>query len=138
MDERLTLTVVTPERAVLQAVPCDEVTLPAQKGEIGILPGHTPLVALLGIGVVGYRDGSRRAAVAVRGGFVEIAGDAVRVLADDATAPDAVDVAAAATEKKAAEGRRDQAAGDEELDAADADARFAEARLATAATARPV
>ena len=135
MDGRLTLTVVTPERAVLQAVACDEVTLPAQRGEIGILPGHTPLIALLGIGVVGYRDGSRRATVAVRGGFVEIAGDAVRVLADAAAAPDAIDVAAVSVEKQEAEGRRDRAAGDEELDVADAEARFAEARLAVA---RPV
>lgn len=115
---------------MLQAVLCDEVTLPAQRGEIGILPGHTPLIALLGIGVVGYRDGSRRQAVAVRGGFVEVAGDAVRVLADDAAAPDTVDAAAVSAEKEAAEGRRDRAAGDEELDAADADTRFAEARLA--------
>ena len=132
MDGRLSLTVVTPERAVLQTVACDEVTLPAQRGEIGILPGHTPLIALLGIGVVGYRDGSRRGTVAVRGGFVEIAGDAVRVLADDAAAPDSVDSAAVAVEKREAEGRRDGAAGDDELDAADADARFAEARLAVA------
>ena len=135
MDGRLSLTVVTPERAVLQAVACDEVTLPAQRGEIGILPGHTPLIALLGVGVVGYRDGARRAAVAVRGGFVEIAGDAVRVLADDAAAPESVDSAAVAVEKQTAEGRRDRAAGDEELEAADADARFAEARLAVV---RPV
>jgi len=130
LDGRLSLTVVTPERAVLQTVACDEVTLPAQRGEIGILPGHTPLIALLGIGVVGYRDGSRRAAVAVRGGFVEIAGDAVRILADAAAAPGGVDVAVVSAEKQEAEGRRDRAAGDEELDAADADARFAEARLA--------
>ena len=135
MDGRLTLTVVTPECAVLQAVACDEVTLPAQRGEIGVLPGHTPLIALLGIGVVGYRDGSRRGTVAVRGGFVEIAGDAVRVLADDAAAPDAIDAAAVSALKQDAEGRRDRAAGDEELDAADADARFAEARLAVV---RPV
>jgi F-type H+-transporting ATPase subunit epsilon len=132
LDGRLTLTVVTPERALLQAVACDEVAVPCLKGEIGVLPGHTPLIALLGIGVVGYRDGSRHATVAVRGGFVEIAGDAVRVLADDAAAPDAIDAAAVSAEKKAAEDRRDRAAGDDELDAADADARFAEARLAVA------
>jgi F-type H+-transporting ATPase subunit epsilon len=130
LDGRLTLTVVTPERAVLQGVACDEVTLPAQRGEIGILPGHTPLIALLGIGVVGYRDGSRRATLAVRGGFVEIAGDAVRVLADEAAAPDTIDATKASAEKAAAESLRDRAAGDEELDAANADVRFAEARLA--------
>ena len=130
MDGRLTLTVVTPERAVLQGEVCDEVTLPAQRGEIGILPGHTPLIALLGIGVVGYRDGSRRESLAVRGGFVEIAGDAVRVLADEAEAPGTIDAAKASAEKADAESRRDRAAGDEELDAADANVRSAEARLA--------
>ena len=130
MDGRLTLTVVTPERALLQGVACDEVTLPAWLGEIGVLPGHTPLIALLGIGVVAYRDGARRAALAVRGGFVEIAGDAVRILADEAAAPEAIDGAKASAEKAEAESRRGRAAGDEELDAANADARFAEARLA--------
>ncbi|HEX5856193.1 MAG TPA: ATP synthase F1 subunit epsilon [Thermoanaerobaculia bacterium] len=135
MDGRLALTVVTPERAVLQGVACDEVTLPAQRGEIGILPGHTPLIALLGIGVVGYRDGSRRATLAVRGGFTEIAGDAVRVLADEAATPDTIDAAKASAEKAEAESLRDRAAGDEELDAANADVRFAEARLAVVQSA---
>ena len=130
MDVRLTLTVVTPERAVLQNVACDEVTVPCLKGEIGVLPGHTPLIALLGIGVVGYRDGSRRGALAVRGGFVEISGDAVRVLADQAATPDAIDDAKVSTEKGDAENRRSHAAGDEELDSANEDVLVAEARLA--------
>jgi F-type H+-transporting ATPase subunit epsilon len=130
LDGRLTLTVVTPERALLQGVLCDEVTLPAWRGELGVLPGHTPLIALLGIGVVGYRDGARRQTLAVRGGFVEIAGDAVRILADEAAAPEAIDEAKSSAEKADAESRRARAAGDEELDAANADVRFAEARLA--------
>jgi F-type H+-transporting ATPase subunit epsilon len=130
LDGRLTLTVVTPERALLQNVACDEVTLPAWLGEIGVLPGHTPLIALLSIGVVGYRDGSRHARLAVRGGFVEVAGDAVRILADEASAPEGIDAAKASAEKADAENRRAGAAGDEELDAANADVRFAEARLA--------
>jgi len=130
LDGRLTLTVVTPERALLSGVACDEITLPAWLGELGVLPGHTPLIALLGIGVVGYRDGARREKLAVRGGFVEVAGDVVRILADEAVAPETVDGAKAAADKEDAEGRRARAAGDEELDAANADARFAEARLA--------
>ncbi len=129
MEGKLTLTVVTPERALLQDVSCDEVTLPAWRGELGVLPGHTPLIALLGIGVVGYRDGGRRQTLAVRGGFVEIAGDAVRILADEAAAPEGIDAAKASQDKADAENRRAHAAGDEELDAANADARFAEARL---------
>jgi F-type H+-transporting ATPase subunit epsilon len=130
LEGKLTLTVVTPERALLQGALCDEVTLPAWLGEIGVLPGHTPLIALLGIGVVEYRDGTRREKLAVRGGFVEIAGDAVRILADEAAAPEGIDAAKASSEKADAESRRARASGDEELDAANADARFAEARLA--------
>jgi F-type H+-transporting ATPase subunit epsilon len=130
VDGRLTLTVVTPEHAVLQSVACDEIAVPCLKGEIGVLPGHTPLIALLGIGVVGYRDGSRRGTLAVRGGFVEISGDAVRVLADQAATPDAVDEARVSAEKGDAENRRALVAGDEELDSVNAEAQFAEARLA--------
>lgn len=134
MAGRLTLTVVTPERSVVGGVACDEVTLPGLEGEFGILPAHTPLIALLGIGLVTFRDGSRRTSVAVRGGFAEIANDAVRVLADEAAAKDAVDVPRATQEKAAAEARRADVVGDEQLDAANADARFAEARIAVAAS----
>ncbi|MGA7992692.1 MAG: ATP synthase F1 subunit epsilon [Thermoanaerobaculia bacterium] len=134
MDGRLALTVVTPERALLQGVACDEVAVPARRGELGILPGHTPLIALLGIGLVTYRDGAKKVSVAVRGGFAEIAGDVVRVLADEAVVKADVDTAKAASEKTAAEERRSDVVGDEELDAANAEARFAEARLSVAAS----
>jgi F-type H+-transporting ATPase subunit epsilon len=131
---RLTLTVVTPERAVVPGIACDEVTLPGLEGELGILPAHTPLIALLGIGLVTFRDGARKTSVAVRGGFAEIANDAVRVLADEAAAKDAIDAPKAAQEKAAAEARRADVVGDEQLDAANADAKFAEARIAVAAS----
>lgn len=134
MDGRLTLTVVTPERAVVGGVACDEVTLPGWDGEIGILPAHTPLITLLGIGLVTFRDGSKKTSVAVRGGFAEVAGDAVRVLADEAAAKDAVDAARAAADKTQAEARRADVVGDEELDAVNADAKFAEARISVAAS----
>jgi F-type H+-transporting ATPase subunit epsilon len=134
VDGRLTLTVVTPERSVVPGVACDEVTLPGLEGEFGILPAHTPLIALLGIGLVTYREGSKKTSVALRGGFAEIANDAVRVLADEAVAKDAIDPSKAAQEKAAAEAHRADVTGDEELDAVNADAKFAEARIAVAAT----
>ncbi|HTS03609.1 MAG TPA: ATP synthase F1 subunit epsilon [Thermoanaerobaculia bacterium] len=134
MSGRLTLTVVTPERAELSGVGCDDVVLPGLDGEIGILPAHTPFITLLGIGVVTYRDGGRKTSVAVRGGFAEISGDAVRVLADAAFAKAAIDAGKAAEAKAAAEARRAGVAGDEELDAVNADVRFAEAELAVAAS----
>jgi F-type H+-transporting ATPase subunit epsilon len=134
VDGRLALTVVTPERALLAGVACDEVAVPGLAGELGILPGHTPLITLLGIGLVTYRDGAKRISFAVRGGFAEIAGDAVRVLADEAVGKADVDAAKAASEKTAAEERRSGVVGDEQLDAVNADARFAEARLSVAAS----
>lgn len=130
---KLTLTVVTPERSVVEKTPCDEVTLPAEQGEIGVLPGHTPLITLLGTGVVAYRSaGGAPGAVAVRGGFAEIAGDVVRVLADDAAGQSAIDPAAVTKQRDAAEARRLSVVGAEELDAVNAEVAFAEARLKVA------
>ncbi len=128
----LTVTVVTPEAAVVDRVTCDSVTLPTEGGEIGVLPGHAPLLTLLGIGRVTCVDGSRSVAVAVREGFVEIAGDQVRILANQAATPEAVDVAAVTRERGAAEAARMQVVGDQQLDAVNADAAYAEARLALA------
>ena len=129
----LTLTVVTPERSVVEGVPAESVTLPGEGGELGILPGHAALVALLGVGIVAWTSGGRRGTVAVRGGFVQVADDAVRVLADHAIPRDAVDVTAARVEKAAAEARRMRVSGSEELDEANAEAAFAEAQLTAAA-----
>ena len=126
----LTLTVVTPERSVVEKVACDAVTLPGELGELGILPGHTPLVALLGVGRVTWTDGSRKTAVAVRGGFVEVAGDAVRVLADLAAEKDGIDATAAREALSEGEVRRLGVVGQEELDAVNADVAFAEAKIA--------
>ncbi len=130
---RLRLTLVTPERAVLDGVACDEVTFPSERGELGILPAHTPLIALLSIGVVTYKDGAKHGSLAVRGGFAEIANDVVRLLADEATTAEQVDRAAVSREKEAAEAKRATVAGDAELDAVNAEVAFAEARLKLAA-----
>ena len=131
-DGRLTLTLVTPERALLDRVSCDEVTLPGDRGELGILPAHTPLITLLGVGVVRWTGVESHGAIAVRGGFAEIANDVVRVLADAAAAKETVDSAAAAREKEAAEARRATVGGETELEEANAEAAFAEARLKVA------
>jgi F-type H+-transporting ATPase subunit epsilon len=128
----LTLTVVTPERSVVERVACDTVSLPGELGELGILPGHTPLVALLGVGTVAWTDGGKKTAVAVRGGFVEVAGDVVRVLADFAAEKDAIDPAAAREVLSEGEVRRLGVVGQEQLDSVNADVAFAEAKIAVA------
>ncbi len=126
----LTVTVVTPEAAVVDRVTCESVTLPTERGEIGILPGHTPLLTLLGIGLVTCLDGNRTVRVAVRDGFAEIAGDLVRILANQAATPEMVDAAAVTLERTAGEARRMEVVGQEQLDAVNADVAYAEARLA--------
>ncbi|MBK9089102.1 MAG: ATP synthase F1 subunit epsilon [Holophagales bacterium] len=128
----LTLTVVTPERSVVDKAVCDAVSLPGELGELGILPGHTPLVALLGVGRVTWTDGGKKTAVAVRGGFVEVAGDAVRVLADLAAEKDSIDATAAREERDEGGVRRLGVVGNEQLAAVNDDVAFAEAKLAVA------
>ncbi len=126
---KLTLTLVTPERAMLDKVTCAGVTLPGERGELGILPSHTPLITLLGVGVVRWTGVEGNGAIAVKGGFAEIAGDVVRVLADVAAAKDGIDPSAAAREKKSAEEARASVQSEEQLDSVNADAAYAEARL---------
>src|SRR5260370_6027755 len=56
LPTKINLTVVTRERKIIDAE-VDEVVLPASDGEIGVLPGHTPLLTTLKIGQMRYRSG---------------------------------------------------------------------------------
>ena len=132
MSDRLQVTIVTPEQAVLERTACDSLTLPAEGGEIQVLPGHAALVTLLGIGIATWRDGGKSGSFAVKGGFAEIASDEVRVLADAAVAPEAVDADKVRKEKDEAERRLLEVQGEEQLVTVGDDARYAEARLSLA------
>ncbi len=116
----------------MEKATCDAVSLPGELGELGILPGHTPLVALLGVGRVTWTDGGKKTAVAVRGGFVEVADDAVRVLADLAAEKDSIDATAARQDRDEGNVRRLNVVGNEQLDSVNDDVAFAEAKLAVA------
>jgi F-type H+-transporting ATPase subunit epsilon len=72
--ERLTLELATPTRLVISAE-VDEVVAPGSLGYFGVLPGHAPLLATLGIGEVTYRIGRDEHHVAVSGGFAEVRND---------------------------------------------------------------
>jgi len=109
---RLRLKVVTPLRVVVDTE-VDEVTLPGVVGALGILPGHAPLLAALGIGELSYRLATRDHYLAVQRGFAEVAADVVTVLADVAELPAEIDVEAARAEKQAAEAAMRSAAGKE-------------------------
>jgi F-type H+-transporting ATPase subunit epsilon len=91
---QLELEVVTPERKVLSET-VDMVTVPGLGGELGILPGHTPLISQLQTGVLSYSHGGSSSQLHVSGGFVEVNDDKVSVLAEVAERPDEIDAARA-------------------------------------------
>ena len=98
----LQLDVITPERRLLSEQ-ADSVTVPGLGGELGILPGHTPLISALQTGVLAYTQGPTTRRLLVSGGFVEVNNDRVSVLADLAEFPEEVDAARARTEREEAE-----------------------------------
>ena len=77
------VTVVSPERAVFDGA-ADAVVAPAYDGQVGILPRHAPFLTLLGAGVLQVRHGGGSASsrFQVSGGFLQVVGDAVRIVAD--------------------------------------------------------
>jgi F-type H+-transporting ATPase subunit epsilon len=74
---------VTPERVVFRTE-IDQVTLPTKEGEITVLQNHVALVAELVPGVAHLKRGAEEEDVAVSGGFIQIAENRIRVLADTA------------------------------------------------------
>jgi F-type H+-transporting ATPase subunit epsilon len=110
--ERLTLELATPTRMVV-AETVDEVVVPGSEGYFGVLPGHAPLLATLGIGELTYRIGREERHVAVAGGFAEVRNDKVIVLADTAEGPQDIDRARAERARDRAEQRLSGRAQDE-------------------------
>ena len=75
--------VVTPDGPVYES-DVEMVSTKAQSGELGILPGHIPMVAPLKIGVVRLKNGGQTELVAVSGGFLEVRPEQVTILAQTA------------------------------------------------------
>jgi F-type H+-transporting ATPase subunit epsilon len=102
MSDRLQLEVVTPQRKVLE-VQATEVRLPGTLGEMGVLPGHTPLLTTLAIGQLTVIGDDGEQPMAIFGGFAEVLPDRVTVLAGGAEGPEDVDVEASKKAKAEAE-----------------------------------
>ena len=118
---------MTPSRRVLESR-ASEIRIPGALGELGILPGHTPLLTSLGTGEVSWTDGDMTGRLVVQGGFAEVQPDAVTVLAAIAETIDDVDVEAArAALAEAQEALKTASA--EDFDRIDAALRLAEARI---------
>jgi F-type H+-transporting ATPase subunit epsilon len=98
LPDKIYLEVVTPEKQLFSGA-VDSVTVPATTGYLGILPGHAPLLAELGIGEVSYAIGDQTAFLFCSWGFVEVLPDRVVLLAQ--TAENASDI----DEKRAEEAK---------------------------------
>ncbi len=96
------LTVVTRERKIVDT-DAVEAVLPASDGEIGILPGHTPLLASLKVGIMRYRTNGEGQSLVLSWGFAEVLPERVIVMAETARLPQEIDAVAAEAERVEAE-----------------------------------
>jgi F-type H+-transporting ATPase subunit epsilon len=91
LPTKLTLEVVTPDRDVVRD-DVDFVQMPGLDGYLGVLPGHAPLLTELGTGLLSFRSGGVEHYAALAGGFAEVLGDRVIVLAEVAELGEDIDV----------------------------------------------
>ncbi|MGQ7277705.1 MULTISPECIES: F0F1 ATP synthase subunit epsilon [Brevibacillus] len=102
---KMTVEVVTPERVVYSGE-ASMVIARGVQGDLGILPNHMPLVTPLKIAPVRIKtEGEKEIRMAVSGGFMEVRGDKVTILAETAELPEDIDVERAKAAKERAEKR---------------------------------
>ncbi len=104
LPDHLTLEIVTPKHSVVSEE-VDEVQIPGSEGSLGVLPGHTPLLATFQIGELWYRKGQDISYAAVSFGFAEVLPDRVTILAQIAESADQIDVMRAQTAETRAKDR---------------------------------
>ena len=111
LPSTLQLRVVSAERQLVNEA-VDEVQIPGAEGYFGVLPGHTPLLALLGAGELSYRQGQETQLLVIAFGFAEIQPDGVTILAETAERPQDIDIVRAEAARKRAEERLQRAVVD--------------------------
>ncbi|MGD9610569.1 MAG: F0F1 ATP synthase subunit epsilon [Desulfovibrionaceae bacterium] len=88
---QLLLEIVTPDKLVLSQ-DVDYVGAPGLLGEFGVMANHIPFLSALGIGSLMYKLGGKANYVFVSGGFAEVSGNKVTILAEVAERPEDIDV----------------------------------------------
>jgi F-type H+-transporting ATPase subunit epsilon len=91
LPTKIALEVVTPEGLLLRES-VDELVAPGAEGYFGVRPGHTPLMAALGLGELSYRQGETWRRLTCFSGWCEVLPDRVNVLADIAERAEDIDV----------------------------------------------
>jgi F-type H+-transporting ATPase subunit epsilon len=96
--------IVSADRSLVDET-VDEVEIPGFDGYFGVLPGHTPLLAVLQVGELWYRQGAEKHYLSIAFGFAEVQPGRVTILAQIAEKADEIDLARAEAAKKRAEER---------------------------------
>jgi F-type H+-transporting ATPase subunit epsilon len=104
LPTKIQLLIVSADRSLVNET-VDEVEIPGFDGYFGVLPGHTPLLAVLQVGELWYRQGSEKHYLAIAYGFAEVQPDRVTILAQIAEKADEIDLRRAEAAKKRAEER---------------------------------
>jgi F-type H+-transporting ATPase subunit epsilon len=100
---KMLLEIVAPSRQVVRSERVDEVIAPGSEGEFGVLPGHTPFLTTLKVGMLSYREGADWHHLAVDWGYAEVGADRVIVLAEGADRAAEIDISEARQAKERAE-----------------------------------
>src|SRR3990172_338053 len=90
-DVPLNVDIVTAERVVFSEEGVDELVVPGVAGELGVLPRHAPLMTMIQPGVMRIIKGGEEIEMAITGGFIEVRGNRVTVLADAAERAEEID-----------------------------------------------
>ena len=117
LPENIELEVVTPARQVLRET-VQWAELPGREGDLGILPGHAPLITELGIGQLTYRKGGESGYLTVIHGYAEVLPDRVIVLAEISERAEEIDLARAQTARDRAQARLAKPGADVDWDRA--------------------
>lgn len=128
----LEIEIATPQRLVLREQ-ARAVEIPAEGGALGLLPGHEPLISLLGTGPLAVEtEAGATLRLLISGGFLEVTPEKAIVLADLAENREEIDVERA--RRELAEAERDARSNDPntDYDAALARVALAQARIAFA------
>jgi len=125
------LTIITPEKTAFDGE-ADSVVLNTVEGEIGILPGHLPLVTLLKAGDVVVDHQGQKEFLAIDKGFAEVSDDRIRVLTEAAIDVDDIDLEAVAQAEERARRYLAEAEGQPDLDPHELDEIHGSLRFAVA------
>lgn len=130
MADKLAFTLVSPERELFSG-PVDQVIVPGEDGDFGVLVDHAPFMSTMRPGAITVLDGGEKRRIFVRGGFADVTPDGLTVLAEEAIP--LADVDRPAIEQALTDAREDVGDASDDATRADAEARIARAEAILAA-----